>query len=73
MYAFEIVSVTVVSANEINMALELKWNDFEDSVQYSVALLNEMDGLVTRNTDDYKLAGLQVWTPEEVLNMLKDK
>ena len=44
-----IVSVAGVSEEEIQKALELEWNDFEDSVQYSVAALNEMDGIITRN------------------------
>lgn len=66
----KVVSVAGVSAKEINMALESEWSDFEDSVQYSVAALNEMDGLVTRNTDDYKMAELPVWTPEEVIKMV---
>lgn len=66
----KVVLVAGVSAKEINMALESEWSDFEDSVQYSVAVLNEMDGLVTRNTDDYKMAELPVWTPEEVIKMV---
>lgn len=48
-----IVSIAAVSEKEIEEALELAWNDFEDSVQYAVALLNEMDGIVTRNPKDY--------------------
>ena len=47
-----IVSVAGVSEEEIQKALELEWNDFEDSVQYSVAALNEMDGIITRNVKD---------------------
>ena len=35
-----IVSVAAVSEREIQNALNLAWGDFEDSVQYSVALLN---------------------------------
>ena len=36
----KIVSVAAVSEQEIRNALNLTWADFEDSVQYSVALLN---------------------------------
>ena len=39
----KIVSVAAVSEQEIRNALNLTWADFEDSVQYSVALLNEME------------------------------
>ena len=55
-----IVSIAAVSEKEIEEALELAWNDFEDSVQYAVALLNEMDGIVTRNPKDYKRADMKV-------------
>lgn len=62
-----IVSAAAVSEREIINALELAWSDFEDSVQYSVARLNEMDGLVTRNPRDYQDAEIPVWEPEQVL------
>ncbi len=49
-----VVSVASVSEQEIENALSLEWNDFEDSVQYSVAFLQEMEGIVTRNPNDLK-------------------
>ena len=64
-----IVSVAAVSEREIQNALNLAWGDFEDSVQYSVALLNEMDGIVTRNPDDYQEANMRIWLPEQVLEL----
>ncbi len=67
-----IVSISAVSEKEIEEALELAWNDFEDSVQYAVALLNEMDGIVTRNPKDYKRADMKVWSPEQVLQKFQD-
>lgn len=63
----KVVSVAAVSGEEIRRALELEWNDFEDAVQYSVALLNEMDGIVTRNPKDYKESCLNIWLPEQIL------
>ncbi len=68
-----VVSVAAVSEREIQNALELAWGDFEDSVQYSVALLAEMDGIVTRNPDDYQDANIQIWLPEQVLVTFADK
>ena len=62
-----VVSVASVSEQEIENALSLELNDFEDSVQYSVAYLQEMDGIVTRNPSDYKDAKMKVWKPEEFL------
>lgn len=63
-----VVSVATVSEDEITMALNLPWGDFEDSVQYAVTLGGEMDGIVTKNPDDYKYSDLPVWLPEQVLN-----
>ena len=51
---FTVVFVASVSGQEIENALSLEQNDFEDSVQYSVAYLQEMDGTITRNPNDYK-------------------
>ena len=65
----KIVSVAAVSEQEIRNALNLTWADFEDSVKYSVALLNEMDGIVTRNPDDYQEANMRIWLPEQVLEL----
>lgn len=64
-----VVSVAAVSEWEIQNALNLAWGDFEDSVQYSVALLNEMDGIVTRNPSDYQEANMRIWLPEQVLEL----
>lgn len=68
-----VVSIAAVSEQEIRNALELSWTDFEDSVQYSVALLNEMDGIVTRNSDDYQEAKIPIWFPEQALELFADK
>ena len=66
-----IVSVAGVSEEEIQKALELGWKDFEDSVQYSVALLNEMNGLITRNVKDYSSSEIQVCEPNQFLELVQ--
>ena len=67
-----IVTVAAVSEQEIQNALDLTWSDFEDSVQYSVALLNDMDGIITRNPDDYQESKIQIWLPEQALKTFAD-
>ncbi len=64
----KVVSVAGISEDEIQKALALPWKDFEDSVQYSVALLQKMDGIVTWNPKDYKEAEMKVWDPEEIVS-----
>jgi len=68
-----VVSVAAVSEREIINALELAWGDFEDSVQYSVALLNEMDGIVTRNPRDYRDASTPIWEPGQIIEEISAK
>ena len=68
-----VVSVVAVSEREIQNALNLAWGDFEDSVQYSVALLNEMDGIVTRNPSDYQEANIRIWLPEQALELFANE
>ena len=68
-----IVSVAAVSEWEIQNALNLAWGDFEDSVQYSVALLNEMDGIVTRNPSDYQETNMRIWLPEQALELFANE
>ena len=68
-----VVSVVAVSEREIQNALNLAWGDFEDSVQYSVALLNEMDGIVTRNPSDYQEANMRIWLPEQALELFANE
>lgn len=68
-----VVSVAAVSKREIQNALNLAWRDFEDSVQYSVALLNEMDGIVTRNPSDYQETNMRIWLPEQALELFANE
>ena len=68
---FEIVSVAGVTDLEIQKAMELEWKDFEGSVQYAVALLQEMNGIVTRNPSGYGESEILVWLPEKVLELIK--
>lgn len=68
-----VISVAAVSEREIQNALNLAWGDFEDSVQYSVALMNEMDGIVTRNSSDYQEANMRIWLPEQALELFANE
>ena len=69
----KIVSVAAVSEQEIRNALNLMWADFKGSVQYSVALLNEMDGIIARSPNDYQEADMQIWFPEQALELFTNK
>lgn len=65
-----VVSVAAVSEKEIETALKLSWPDFEDAVQYSVALLSDFDAIVTRDVLGYSNAEVRVISPEQILSEL---
>ena len=66
----ESVKIASVTNDEINRAINLDWDDFEDAVQYAVGETISVDYLVTRNTSDFSNAILPVVTPDELLNIL---
>ena len=69
----EVLTIAAVSQKEITDALSLHWNDFEDAVQYAVALNVNIDCIITRNTKDYLGSNIQVKTPFEFLETYFDE
>jgi predicted nucleic acid-binding protein len=64
----KIISVLNMDQKQVLAALESKFTDFEDALQYFSALQsNKVDGIITRNTTDYKNSALPVFTPNEFL------
>ena len=63
---FEFVGVVNVTDEDIHKAFALNWKDFEDSVQYAVALHNDFDGIVTRNMQGFSDSEVKIFTPEEI-------
>jgi predicted nucleic acid-binding protein len=63
--------VHIVPLNEkiIDLALNSKFNDFEDAIQYYCAIENECDILLTRNLRDYKKAQITVMTALDFINL----
>lgn len=51
----------------IRAALNLTFTDIEDAVQYSVALTNDCNTIITRTLKDYKKSQLPVMTAEQYL------
>jgi predicted nucleic acid-binding protein len=63
--------IHIVPLNEkiIDLALNSKFNDFEDAIQYYCAIENECDILLTRNLRDYKKAQITVMTALDFINL----
>ncbi len=64
----EIIGTT---KKEIVRALQNNFKDFEDSIQYSSALVVDgIEAIITRNVKDYRHADIAVMTPMEYLKMI---
>ena len=62
------VSILTVTEQDIRAALDLRWRDFEDAVQYAAAMSNGVDAIITRNVKDFERQDVPVMTPGEFLN-----
>lgn len=63
-----LVTVLPVEDKAIELALASDFADFEDGLQYFVAMDNEADLLITRNKKDFKSSKIPVMTAGEYLN-----
>ena len=64
------IHVAAVSGTEIREALDLCWNDFEDSVQYLAGRAILAEYIITRNKDDFADSTIKALTPSEFLNII---
>jgi len=62
-----------VTDNNIYQALDLEWDDFEDSVQYIVGKSFSIDYIITRNTRDFASGSIPAVTPEQFIETIVDK
>ncbi len=51
----------------IDLSLDSDFRDFEDAIQYYIALENNLDIILTRNLKDFKKSKLPVLTAKEYL------
>jgi predicted nucleic acid-binding protein len=62
------IHVLAMDQKQVLAALESKFTDFEDALQYFSAVnSNKIDAIITRNIKDYKKSALPVFTPNEFL------
>ena len=62
--------VTVLSLDDkaIELSLASDFSDFEDAIQYYIALDNNIDVIITRNKKDFKKSMLPVLNAKEYLS-----
>jgi predicted nucleic acid-binding protein len=51
----------------LNQAMDAKFSDFEDAIQYFSARRADAECLLTRNVDHFPASGLRALSPEEFL------
>ena len=66
-----LVGIVPVSEKTVDLALNSKFSDFEDGMQYFTARENGIKVLLTRNTKDYREKDVVVQTPEQYLKTIK--
>ena len=59
-----------VTGDDIFIALNLDWADFEDSVQFVVGQGLAVDYIITRNIHDFTSGSIDVLTPEQFIEQL---
>jgi hypothetical protein len=52
------------------MALNTDFKDFEDAIQYSTAIVNQLDAIITRNSQDFTVASPRIMTPTQLIQEL---
>jgi predicted nucleic acid-binding protein len=64
------VRVASVTEDNIYEALDLKWADFEDSVQYVAGQSIFAEYIITRNPNDFADGKIKILLPEEFLSQV---
>ncbi len=59
--------VATVDRDAIAMALTANFSDFEDAIQYSTAIVNQLDVIVTRNSQDFPVTIPRILTPQQLI------
>ncbi|MDZ8186540.1 MAG: PIN domain-containing protein [Nostoc sp. ChiSLP02] len=62
--------IATVDSATINLALTANFADFEDAIQYSTAVLNYLDAIITRNPADFPVTTLRILTPQQLIQEL---
>jgi predicted nucleic acid-binding protein len=61
------IHIAAVTESSIHEALDLEWNDFEDSVQYVAGQSISAEYIITRNPKDFAGSEIKVLSPEEFI------
>ena len=63
-------NIAAVTETSIHEALNLKWDDFEDAVQYVAGQNVSADFIITRKANDFSGSDINVISPEDFLKKI---
>ena len=63
-------NVTPVDSLIVDDAIASRFSDFEDAMQYYSAIREGADAIITRNRADFNEAQIEVYEPQQFLDML---
>ena len=66
-------NVTTVDSLVVDEAIASRFSDFEDAMQYYSAIREGADAIITRNSGDFGLAQIEVYEPQQFLDMLSEE
>lgn len=69
----DLCEVAPVTRVVLEDALSLGFDDYEDAVQHESARHAQADGIVTRNVRDFELGKLAIFTPDQLLQVLRQR
>jgi predicted nucleic acid-binding protein len=64
-----IITILDFTDKEIGESSNAGFADFEDGVQYFIAVNNQLDCIITRNIKDFKLSNIAVLAPSNYLTL----
>ena len=68
----QLFAVAEVNQKILIAAVDSNFTDFEDAVLYQAGLYSGVDGIVTRNSKDFRLAEHPVYTPHELCSIIQN-
>jgi len=71
-HLLQVFHPATVTDGNIFQALELEWDDFEDSLQFAVGKTILADFIVTRNTQDFVTSSISAVTPEQFIKNITE-
>ena len=62
--------IATVNQAVITIAFTTNFKDFEDAIQYSTAVVNQLDAIITRNSQDFPVVTPRILTPDQLIEEL---